>query len=95
VVIFAALLVHSWEEITRSGSQIARQAGLGIPFAILTALLLARWKRSSWVDHLLFAGGLVLWGALWQVTVSWVFTTLTGALLCLAWRASRHNPRPV
>ena len=93
VVIFAALLVHKWDLISVSGPQIARQAAVGLPLAAVTGFLLARWRRPTWADHGLFAVGLLLWAALWQFTVSWVFTTLTGCLLLLAWRAARRNPR--
>lgn len=87
VVIFAALVVHNWSTIAKSGAQIARQAALGLPYAALVAALLARWKRPVWVDHALFVAGLGLWGGLWLNTVSWVFTTLTGLLLVVSWRA--------
>jgi diacylglycerol kinase (ATP) len=94
VVIFAALLVHKWDLISQSGPQIARQASLGIPLAAVTGFLLTKCRRPALADHALFAVGVLLWGALWQITVSWVFTTLTGLLLLLAWRAARRNPRP-
>jgi diacylglycerol kinase (ATP) len=94
VVIFAALLVHKWDVISASGPQIARQAALGVPLATMTALLLSKWRRPAFMDHVLFLVGVLLWAALWKFTVSWVFTTLTGSLLLLAWRSARRNPRP-
>jgi diacylglycerol kinase (ATP) len=90
VVIFTALLVHNWDVVVENRHQVFRQAALGIPLAMLTAVLLSRWHRPAWVDHLLFVVAMLNWGALWMWTVSWVFTTLTGALVWLSWRASRQ-----
>jgi len=88
VVIFAAILVHNWDSVTESGAQIARQVGAGVPLVLATAALLSGGPRPAWVDHLLFAGAVALWGALWTWTASAVFTTLTGVLVWLAWRSA-------
>jgi len=90
VVIFAALLVHNWDLVLTNENQCLRQAKWGFPLAGLAALLLARWARPAWVDHLIFAVAMSIWAALWMWTVSWVFTTLTGVLVWLCWRASRQ-----
>lgn len=90
VVIFAALLVHNWDNILLSGDQITRQVAAGAPLALLTALMLVRRMRPRWVDHLLFAASLGLWALLWTWTVSSVFSALIGGLVFLAWRASSH-----
>ena len=93
VVIFAAICVAEWHVIAQSGPQIFRQALVGSPFAACVGLLLADGRRARWLDHLLFAVGLALWTLLWMKTVSSVFTTLTGSLLFVAWRARlRHRP---
>jgi diacylglycerol kinase (ATP) len=98
VVIFAALLVHNWDTVLANSHQVLRQAALGVPLATLTAVLLARWPRPAWVDHAAFALAILVYALLWRYTVSWVFTTLTGSLVLLSWRASRqpdqHAPWP-
>lgn len=95
VVIFAAIVVHNWAEITASGEQIARQVAAGIPLAVIVALLLARRMRPAWVDTALFCTAAVLWALLWQWTVSSVFTTLTGSLVWVSFRAARRIHRRV
>lgn len=90
VVIFAALVVHNWHVIVDSGPQILRQSTLGLPLAALTGAMLLDGSRPRWVDHLLFAGAMGLWLALWPSSVSSVFSTLTGTLVWLTWRASRR-----
>ena len=40
----------------------------------------------------MFVGGAALWGQLWGWTVSYVFTTLAGGLLWLAWRVAARRP---
>lgn len=93
-VIFAALVVHNWEVIRVSGPQIAKQAALGIPLATITGALLRAGRRPRMVDHALFAVGAVLWGLLWTLTQSWVFTALTGLCVWLSWRASLRIHAP-
>jgi diacylglycerol kinase (ATP) len=90
VVIFAVLLVASWPRIVENVDAIRRQVVLGLPFTAASALLLVRRRRSRWVSHLVFGGGLALWVALWEGTTSIVFTSLLGLLLTLCWRASAH-----
>lgn len=90
VIIFAALLVASWPRIVENGPAILRQVTLGVPFTAASALMLVRRRRSRWIDHALFVGGLVLWVSLWEGTTSIVFTSLLGLLLTLCWRTSAH-----
>lgn len=93
VVIFAAICVNEWHKVVESGPQILQQAAFGLPFAAIVGTLLARSRRPAAVDHALFLAGNALWATLWQWTTSLVFTTLTGALLWLAWRAAAHQRR--
>jgi diacylglycerol kinase (ATP) len=93
VVIFAAICVHSWEEIVGSTARLIRQAAAGLPLAGIVALLLARTTRPRWVDHLVFAAALALLAHLFTFTVSNVFTALTGTLVALAWRVAAHQRR--
>lgn len=90
VVIFSALVVHNWSIISSSGPQILRQASVGVPMALLTGALLLEDKRPAWIDHVIF----ICAGALWFVLLSWsvssVFSTLTGILVWLSWRAGRR-----
>jgi diacylglycerol kinase (ATP) len=92
VVIFAAICVAEWTIIRESGEQILRQATWGLPLAACVGALLVDVRRPRWVDHVVFVAGASLWGLLWAWTVSYVFTTLAGALLWLAWRASARRP---
>jgi diacylglycerol kinase (ATP) len=90
VVIFAALVVYNWPTITEHSADVFRQILWGLPLAGLTGALLASRPRPAWVDHMLFGLALVNLGVLWMWTVSWVFSTLTGMIVLLAWRASRQ-----
>lgn len=90
VVIFAALVVHNWAEIVKSTERIARQAMLGGPLALVTGALLVEFKRPAWVDHALFVAAAALCVGLWSWSVSSVFSTLTGLLVWLSWRAARR-----
>lgn len=94
VVIFAALVVHNWSVIATSGPQIVRQALVGVPMALLTGALLREDQRAAWVDHLIFICAGVLWFILLTWSVSSVFSTLTGILVWLSWRAARRLHRP-
>jgi diacylglycerol kinase (ATP) len=89
VVIFAAIVVYNWAVVVESWRMILRQALVGTPLVLACGVLLAPGGRSAAVDGVLFLVALVAWGALWPVTVSWVFTTLTGGLVVLCWRAAR------
>src|SRR5438105_5854588 len=91
VVIFAALLVHNWDAVQRSGEMIGRQVVLGLPLAVVVAVLLSTFYRPAWVDALLFVSGLALMGALFWKTQSIVFSTLTAGILLLAGRAARER----
>lgn len=90
VVIFAALLVHNWDTVVTHSHDAWRQAAWGIPLAAMTAFLLSRVQRPRWVDHAVFVVAMTIWGMLWIWTVSWVFTTMTGSLVWLSWRASQQ-----
>lgn len=90
VVIFAALVVHNWHVIAQSGARILRQVSVGVPMAALTGAMLTGHRRPAWIDHLLFIGAMSLWFVLWSWSVSSVFTTLTGLVVWLSWRAGRR-----
>ncbi len=92
-VIFAALVVHNWETVQRSGEMITRQVVLGLPLAALIAVLLEPFRRPAWVDALLFGAGMILMGALSRRTESVVFTTLTAGILVLAGTAAHRRQR--
>lgn len=91
VVIFAAICVAEWDVIASSGAQILRQAAWGLPLAGVVGALLVDWRRPRAADHLLFVAGAALWAMLWGWTVSYVFTTIAGGLLYLAWRAAARR----
>jgi diacylglycerol kinase (ATP) len=89
VVIFAAIVVYNWSMVVASWRAIVRQALVGTPLVAAVAVLLAPGPRPAAVDAGLFGLAMLCWAALWPVTVSWVFTTLTGGLIVLSWRAAR------
>jgi diacylglycerol kinase (ATP) len=89
VVVFASIVVYDWPAIAGSGRTIVRQGVAGAPLTVVVAALLARTSRAAWVDDALFAAACLCWALLWPATVSWVFTTLTGMLVLLAWRAAK------
>jgi diacylglycerol kinase (ATP) len=93
LVIFAALVVHNWGTVERSWDLIARQVALGLPLAVLVALLLAPFGRPRWVDVLFFLSGLGLMAGLLMRTQSTVFSTLTLGVFILAGAAARERQR--
>jgi diacylglycerol kinase (ATP) len=93
VVIFAAILVHNWETVARSGPQIARQVTFGLPLAVCVTVLVLPRPRPAWVDLLAFVAGAVLLGALAPRTASSVFTAMDAGLLIVAGAAARQRRR--
>jgi diacylglycerol kinase (ATP) len=93
VVIFAAILVHNWETVARSGPQIARQVGLGLPLAACVTGLVLPHPRPVWADVLAFVTGGLLLGALAPHSTSSVFTAMDAGLLFVAGAAARQRRR--
>jgi len=91
VVIFASIVVYNWSSIVASAWTIVRQGLVGAPLTLAVVVLLGARPRPSWVDDLLLTIAAVCWALLWPATVSWVFTTLTGMLVVLAWRAAKQR----
>jgi diacylglycerol kinase (ATP) len=89
VVIFAALLVHSWGSVTQHLPQVWRQVELGLPMSACAAILL--WGRLPAAAARLatLALALVLWTTLLGHTESYVFSAVNLGLLLLAWSAAR------
>lgn len=88
VVIFAAILVHNWSTISRSGPAIFRQVVLGVPLAAAVGSLVVRRNKPLWVDWAAFLAGCALMIALIVRSESYVFSALTFGLLVLAFSAA-------
>jgi diacylglycerol kinase (ATP) len=84
VVIFAAILVHNWAIISRSGPAIFRQVLLGVPLAATVGLLVRATVKPLWMDLGAFAAGCALMAALALRSESYVFSALTFGLLVVA-----------
>ncbi len=93
VVIFAALLVHTWPVIVSNPGAVFRQSMLGVPLTVTTGLLLWSRPRPVVFDHLLFGAGIAMLAALALWTTSSVFTAMTAGLFCLA-RLAANRMRP-
>jgi diacylglycerol kinase (ATP) len=88
VVVFAAILVHNWETVARSGPQIARQVMLGLPLVACSALLLTAAHKPLWLDIALFAAATALMVALSLRTESLVFSALTYGQVLVAFASA-------
>ncbi len=88
VVVFAAILVHNWATVARSGPQIARQVMLGLPLVACSALLLTAARKPLWLDIALFAAATALMVALSLRTESMVFSALTFGLVLVAFASA-------
>jgi diacylglycerol kinase (ATP) len=91
VVIFASIVFYNWSTIAASEETIVRQGLFGAPLVLALVVLLGARPRPRWLDDCLFVAAAVCWGLLWPATVSWVFTTLTGMLVVLAWRVAKQR----
>lgn len=93
VVVFAAILVHNWGTVARSGPQIARQVMLGLPLVACSTLLLAATRKPLWLDAALLATATALMVALSLRTESMVFSALTYGLVlvCFASAVERQK----
>ncbi len=93
VIIFLAIIVANWNVITVSRPQIFRQVLAGGPLTVLSALLMAEWKRSAIVDVVLVVSGCGFICAIATWSTSVVFTALIASLfvLCAAVSTRRRS----
>ena len=96
VALFAVVLSHDWPVIAAHPREVARQLGVGAPFAVLGALLVWTQPRGRWLDPLLLAAAVALWCALASWTASPLFSAMLLGLLTLqaaaAWELRWRRP---
>ena len=76
VVIFAAVLVHNADAVLGNLGQVRRQVLCGVPMTFCAGALMHERARPGWVDGVLLAAALSLWG----VTLQWTFSTVLSAM---------------
>ncbi len=88
VVIFSAVLVHNADTIFASAAAIERQALVGVPLTFVGGALMHEAKKPLWVDGLLAAAALALWGLSVTWTESYVFSAMTLGMLIVTANAA-------
>ena len=95
VAIFAAILAYNWETVTSHAGDVGRQFLVGIPLAACAALLIMDWKRPKPAasDILLFACATLLFTASAIRSTSYVFSSMTYALVIVSGAAAWQRRR--
>lgn len=88
VVLFAAVMVHNAQTIFANLPAIQRQVMFGVPLVFLGGALMHEQNKPVWVDVLLTAFALGLWGFITTWTESQVFSAMTLGLLVVCANAA-------
>ena len=96
VAIFAAILAYNWETVISHGGDVGRQFLVGIPLAACAGMLCGEWKqrKPAAADALLFGCATLLFFASAIRSTSYVFSSMTYALVVVSGAAALHRRVP-